>query len=106
MNLPVRRSIKNPTGTRRNFARLDWTSIGLRGARVTRGKARARPKLESSGSSLSHAHMEESRIVGFVAPAANSSLDSRAPPRRDWRGLLWIFLIMLAIGAAAIQVIK
>jgi hypothetical protein len=106
MSSPVRRSIKNPTGTRRNFARRDWTSIGLRGARVTLSKARARTKLGSPGSGLSYTHREASRVVGFEAPATNPSLDSSAPPRRDWRGLLWIALIIFAIAAAAMQAVK
>jgi Protein of unknown function (DUF4236) len=106
MSSPVRRSIKNPTGTRRNFARRDWTSIGLRGARVTFGEARARKKPGSPGSGLSNTRMEESRIVGFEAPALKPPLDSSAPPRRDWRGLLWIALIIFAIAAAAMQAVK
>jgi Protein of unknown function (DUF4236) len=101
MSFSVRRSIKNPTGTRRNFARRDWTSIGLRGARVTFGKARARTKPGSPGSGLSYTHTDESRIVGFVAPASDPSLESNASPRRDWRGLFWIALIIFAIAAAA-----
>jgi len=106
MSFSVRRSIKNPTGTRRNFARRDWTSIGLRGARVSFGKARACTKLGAPGSGLSHTHMDESRVVGFVAPASNPSLDSNASAARDWRGLLWIALIAFAIAAAAAQAMK
>src|ERR1700690_3619092 len=68
MSFSVRRSIKNPTGTRRNFARRDWTSIGLRGARVSFGKARARTKPKSPGSGRSSTHMDESRVVGSHAP--------------------------------------
>jgi hypothetical protein len=106
MSFPVRRSIKNPTGTRRNFARRDWTSIGLRGARATFGKARARTKPGSPGSGLSYAHLEESRVVGFEAPASSPPINSIARPGPDWRGLLWIALIVVAIAAAAIQVMK
>jgi hypothetical protein len=101
MSSPVRRSIKNPTGTRRNFARRDWTSIGLRGAHVTLGLARTRTKLEVQGSRLSYTHSEESRIVGLDAPASDPPLTSSAPPSKDWRELLWIGLIMSAIAAAA-----
>jgi hypothetical protein len=101
MSFPVRRSIKNPTGTRRNFARRDWTSIGLRGASVSFGKARARTKLGSPGSSLSYTHREESRSIGLREPAPDSQVDSGASPCRDWRGLLWIALIIFAIAAAA-----
>jgi hypothetical protein len=53
------------------------------------------------GAGLSYTHMEETRAVGFGAPAANVLLDCSAPPRRDWRGLLWIGLIVFAIAAAA-----
>jgi hypothetical protein len=100
MSSPVRRSIKNPTGTRRNFARRDWTSIGLRGAHVSR-KARARTKLESPGSGLCHAHTEESRIVGFDAPASHPPLTTSAPSEQEWTELLWLGLIMFALAAAA-----
>jgi hypothetical protein len=58
------------------------------------------------GSGLSNTHMEESRIVGFDAPALKPRLESSAPPRGDWRGLLWIALIVLAIAAAAAQTMK
>jgi hypothetical protein len=58
------------------------------------------------GSGLSNRHMEESRIVGFDAPASKPPFDSSAPPRRDWRGLLWIALIVCAIAAAAAQAMK
>jgi hypothetical protein len=101
MSFPVRRSIKNPTGTRRNFARRDWTSIGLRGARVTFGKGRGRTKLGSPGSGLSYTHSEESRNIGLREPAPDLPPNSSAPPNRNWRELLWIGLIMFAIAAAA-----
>jgi hypothetical protein len=106
MTFPVRRSIKNPTGTRRNFARRDWTSIGLRGMRATLGKARTRAKLRFPGSDLGYAHSEESRIVGFAAPTSNVSVVSTASPRTDWRGLLWFGLLMIVIAAAATQAMK
>ena len=101
MSFPVRRSIKNPTGTtRRDFARRDWTSIGLRAARVSFGKARARTKLASPDRGLSYTHSEESRSIGLREPAPDLPLDSSAPSR-DWRELLWIGLIMFAIAVAA-----
>jgi hypothetical protein len=100
MSLPVHRSIKNPTWTRRNFARRDWTSIGLRGAHVSR-KTRARTKLESAGSGLCHTHMEELRTVGFNAPASHPPLTTSAPSEKDWRELFWLGLIMFSIAAAA-----
>jgi hypothetical protein len=106
MSFPVRRSTKNPTGTRRNFARRDWTSIGLRGARVSVGLARARTKPGATGSGLSYTHADESRVVSFAAPAPEPSPDSSARPRK-WRELLWIGLIMSALAvAAAIHVMQ
>jgi len=85
---------------RRNFVSRDWTSIGLRGARVASRDTRARTNPGSPGSGPSYAHIEESRVVGFAAPTSNPSLDFTAP-RKDWRGLLWIALIIFAIAAAA-----
>ena len=95
------RPIKLSFRIRRNFVSRDWTSIGLRGARATFRKASTRTKPGSSGSALSYMHTDESRVVGFAAPAANPSLDANASPRRDWRGLLWTALIVIAIAAAA-----
>ena len=100
MSLPVRRSIKNPTGTRRNFAKRDWTSIGLRGARVGLGLARAPTKPQSPGSALSYTHSEDSRSIGLREPVPAPPPNSSAPPG-DWRELLWIGLIMFAIAVAA-----
>jgi hypothetical protein len=97
MSFPVRRSVKNPTG----FARRDWTSIGLRGARVSFGKARARTRPGSPGSGLSYTHSEESRSIGLREPAPDPPPNSSAPPSRDRRELLWIGLIMLAIAVDA-----
>jgi hypothetical protein len=96
MSFPVRRPVKISRRITRNFVSRDWTSIGLRGAGATFRKASTRMTAALPGSALSH----ESRIVGFAAPAANPSLDSNAP-RRDWRGLLWTALIVIAIAAAA-----
>jgi hypothetical protein len=99
MSLPAR-PIKPSFRIRRNFISRDWTSIGLRGARATFRKTSTRSNLGSSDGP-SYAHMEESRVVGFAAPASNHSLEFNASPRRDWRGLLWIALIIFAIAAAA-----
>ena len=106
MNFPARRSIKMLTGIGRNFGRRDWTSIGLRGMRVTVGKAGTRTKLGSPGSGLSYAHRENSRSIGLREPASDPSPDSGAQPKKDWRGLFWIALIIFAIAAAATQAIK
>jgi hypothetical protein len=101
MSLPDRRPAKISSRNTRNFARRDWTSIGLRGARVSFSKARTRTKPGSSGNGLSHRQMEESRMVGFDAPESNPPLATGAPPEKDWCELLWLGLIMLAIAAAA-----
>jgi hypothetical protein len=75
-------------GTRRSIKLLAGTRTGL------------------PGSGLSYMHLEESRVVGFVAPASNPSLDSDALPDRDWRGLLWIALIVSEIAAAVAQAMQ
>lgn len=103
-----RRSIKLLSGMRLNFRRRGIsTSVGVHGASlVTLGKTGTRTTVALPGSGLSYAHMEESRVVGFVAPASNPSLTSNVLPGRDWRGLLWIGLVVLAIAAAAAQTMK
>ena len=58
------------------------------------------------GSGLNNTHMEESCIVGFDAPALKPRLEASVPPRRDWRGLLWIALIVFAIAVAAARAVK
>jgi hypothetical protein len=101
MSFPVRRPVKLSFRVRRNFATRDWTTIGLRGMRVTLGKARTRAK------GLSYTQREESRIVGFQAPAAHPPVNSGAPSEKDWSELLWLGLIVLAIAAAAtVQVMQ
>jgi len=102
MRFPVRRSIKMLTGIGRNFGRRDWTSIGLRGMRAN-GEAGTRTKAGVPGGGVSCTHIKESRVVGFDAPASKPSFDSVSLPRRDWRGLLWIGLIVFAIAAAAVR---
>ena len=67
-------------------------------AKMTFGSTRTKPG--SPGRALTYMHTEESRIVGFVTAASIPSLDSSAPGR-DWRGLLWIALIVFAIATAA-----
>jgi hypothetical protein len=106
MSSSVRRSIKMLTGIGRNSGRRDWTSIGLRGMRVTVGKTATRTKVGLPSMDLSYAHREESRSIGVRAPARNPPLNSSAPPDKDWRGLLWIALTVCLIAAAAAQVIK
>ena len=44
--------------------------------------------------------------VGLREAASDPSLESSTPQKRDWRELLWIALIVLAIAAAAALVIK
>ena len=107
MSSAFRRSIKLLPGIRQNSGKRDIsTSIGVRAAQVTFGKSDTRTAVDLPGSALSYAHTENSRVVGLVAPATNRSLDSGALPGRDWRGLLWIALVVSAIAAAAAQAMK
>jgi hypothetical protein len=106
MSLPTR-PIKLSFRIRRNLVSRDWTSIGLRGARVSFGKARARTKPGSPVSGLSYTHSEESRIVGFDAPTPNPPLPTGSPSEKDWSEWLWLGLIMLSIAATAtVQVMQ
>jgi hypothetical protein len=106
MSLPTR-PIKLSFRVRRNFVSRDWTSIGLRGAHVPFRKAGSRTTATSPGAGLTYSHAEESRIVGFDAPASNPPLTSSAPSEKDWSKWLWLGLIMLAIAAAAtVQAMK
>ena len=104
MSAPAR-PIKLSFRIRRNFVSRDWTSIGLRRAHVNR-KAGTRTTLGSPGSGLSYAHSEQSRSIGLREPARDSSLNSRVRPGRDWRGMIWIALVVLAIAAVASQALK
>jgi len=106
MSSSVRRPVKISLRIRRNFARRDWTCIGLRGANVAARKAATRTKLEAPSSGLSYAHQEKSRSIGFREPAPDRSLVSSGRPKKDWRGWLWIGLIVSAIAAAAAQAMK
>ena len=106
MSSSLRRPTKMLTGAGRNFGRRDWTSIGLRGARTTFGKARIRTDQRSPGLGLSYTHKEESRIVGFAAPAPDPSIEFRAPSDKHWSELVWLALIILAVAAAAAQAMK
>jgi hypothetical protein len=54
-------------------------------------------------SGLCSTHVEETRVIGFVASGSSPSLNSNALPGRDWRGLLWIGLVVFAIAVAAVQ---
>ncbi len=105
MSSPARRPAEISLRIRRNFAKRDWTSIGLRGMRVTRN-ASTRTKLLVPGRGLSYVHSEKSRSIGIRDPAPDPSLNLSAPPEKDWRGLFWIVLILLAIAAAAAQAMK
>jgi hypothetical protein len=106
MSFPIRRSIKMLTGSGRNFGRRDWTSIGLRGMPITGKAAGSRAKVGLPGNGLSYAHREESRSIGLREAAPDPSPNARARPKKDWRGLFWIALIIFAIAAAAVQAIK
>jgi hypothetical protein len=104
MSLPVR-PVKLSSRVRRNFKSRDWTSIGLRAAHASR-KAGTRTNLKFPGSGLSHVHSEQSRSIGLREPAPNRTPNSRALAGKDRRGLFWIALIVVAITAAAAQVMK
>jgi hypothetical protein len=59
------------------------------------------------GRGASQRHVEESRMVGFDAPASIPPLNASAPSEKDWSELLWLGLIILAIAAAAtVQVMQ
>lgn len=103
MSFPVRRPAKISRRVTRNFVSRDWTSIGLRGMRVTRPGTRTK----AGPTRLSYRHTDESRIVGFDTPASNPPLATSAVSEKDWSELLWLGLILLAIAAvAAVQVIQ
>jgi hypothetical protein len=101
MSFPVRRPDKPSFRIRRNFKSRDWTSIGLRGARAAR-KASNRQTAALPGCALK----DDSRVVGFDAPASKPSPTSAALSEKDRRGLLWTALIIIAIAAAAIHVMQ
>jgi hypothetical protein len=65
---------------------------------------RTRPR--SPSCVLSYMHTEESRIVGFMAPASHSPLTSSATSDKGSRELLWLGLMMFAIAVAAMQAVK
>jgi hypothetical protein len=60
---------------------------------------RAKAILPASG--LSHGYTEESRIIGFDAPASIPPSAAVAQYDNDWSDWLWLSLIMLAVAAAA-----
>jgi hypothetical protein len=92
-----------PSGARRRQASSS-TSIGARGANVTFGKTGTRTTAGLPGSDLSFTHLDKQRRERLVV--LHPSLNSGAFPARDWRGLLWIALIVSAIAAAAAQAMK
>lgn len=105
MGFRFRRSIKILPGIRLNFGKRGIsTSIGVRGAHVTLGKTGTRATVGLPGSGLSFTHLDKQRRERLVVLAP--SLNSSAPPGKAWRGWLWIALIIFAIAAAAIQVMK
>ena len=93
MGFHVRRSIK-----------LLPAIIGVRGAHFTFGKTGTRTTVGLPGSDLSFTHLDKQRRERLVV--LHPSLNSGALPARDWRGLLWIALIVSAIAAAAAQAMK
>jgi uncharacterized protein DUF4236 len=104
MGLRFHRSIKLLPGIRLNFGKRGIsTSVGVRGAHVTFGKTGTSTTVGLPGSGLSYTHMEESRTIGVVPPASSPSLNSSAAAAQDWRGLLWIALIVISVAASALQ---
>jgi hypothetical protein len=104
MGLRFHRSIKLLPGIRLNFGKRGIsTSIGVRGAHVTFGKTGTRTTVGLPGSGLSYTHMETSRTIGVDPPASSPSLHPSAPAGKDWRGLIWIALIVISIAASALQ---
>jgi hypothetical protein len=76
----------------------------LPGVHLPMRKRGVSPSIEVRGTNVfGYTHMEKSRIIGFIAPVSTPSLASRALLSRDWRGLLWIGLLVIAIAAAAAQ---
>lgn len=59
-------------------------------------------RLPGSGSSFTHLDKQRRERLVVLHP----SLDSGALPARDWRGLLWIALIVFAIAVTAAQAMK
>jgi hypothetical protein len=107
MSIQVRRPLKLSFRVRRNFATRDWTTIGLRGVRVSLRKAVTRTTTTLAGSNASYTQAEESRIVGFHAPASNPPRTASAPSDKDWSELLWLGLVVFSIAAAAtVQVMQ
>jgi hypothetical protein len=53
---------------------------------------------------MTFTHLDKKRRERLVVLAP--SLNSSAPTRKTWRGWLWIALIIFAIAAAAIQLMK
>jgi hypothetical protein len=114
MGFHVRRSIKllpsirlsfgaAPSGVRRRQASSS-TSIGARGAHIAVGKTGTRTTVGLPGSGSSFTHLDKQRRERLVV--LHPSLNSGALPARDWRGLLWIALIVFAIAATAAQAMK
>ena len=78
--------------------------MGSGTAKVTYRTTRTKPR--SPGCALSYMHTEESRMVGFTAPASHSPLTSSATSDKGSRELLWLGLLMFAIAVAAMQAVK
>jgi hypothetical protein len=67
--------------------------------RKVRPSTRATARLPGSG--RNHGYAEESRIVGFDAPASIPPPTAGAQSDDDWSDWLWLSLIMFAVAAAA-----
>jgi hypothetical protein len=107
MGLRFRRSIKILPGIRLNFGKRGVsTSIGVRGAHVTFGKTGTRTTVGLPGSGISYTHFDKPHHERSVPSTPDPTPESSTPPGKAWRGWLWIALIIFAIAAAAIQVMK
>jgi hypothetical protein len=107
MGFRFRRSIKILPGIRLNFGKRGIsTSIGVRGAHVTFGKTGTRTTVGLPGNGISYTHLDKPHHERSVASAPDPGPESSKPPGNAWRGWLWIALIIFAITAAAIQVMK
>jgi len=104
MGFRFRRSIKILPGIRLNFGKRGVsTSIGVRGAHVTFGKSGTRTTVRLPGSGISYTQLDKPRHEHAVPPAADHAPESSAPPGNAWRGLLWIVLMIIAVGAVLTQ---
>src|SRR5258708_15133139 len=101
MGFRFHRSIKILPGIRLNFGKRGIsTSIGVRGAHVTFGKTGTRTTVGLPGSGLSYTHLEKPHREAPMLTAAEPPSDPGAPQGSVQRGVVWMGLIVIAIGVA------